>query len=60
VLDTTEEVACIASLLAGNFGWRGAQADIAEAPHVRPLQRTQAATALPWAARTLGLPPPLG
>ena len=59
VLDTTDEVACIASLLAGNFGWRGAQADIAEAPHVRPLQRKQAATALPWAARALGLPPPL-
>jgi thiamine kinase-like enzyme len=59
VLEPTEEVACIASLLAGNFAWRGAQADIVEAPHVRPLQRRQAATALPWAARALGLPPPL-
>jgi hypothetical protein len=58
VLPTSEEVAGIASLLAGNFGWRGAQPDIAEAPHVRPLQRAQAATALPWAARALGLPPP--
>lgn len=58
VLDTTEEIAAIASLLAGSFGWRGAQPDLPEAPHVRPLQRMQAATALPWAARALGLPPP--
>jgi thiamine kinase-like enzyme len=58
MLETTDEVAAIASLLAGNFGWRGAHADIPEAPHVRPLQRRQASTALPWAARALGLPPP--
>lgn len=60
VLDTTDEVAAIASLLAGYFGWRGAHPDIPEAPHVRPLQRMQASTALPWAARALGLPPPTG
>ncbi|MDH4113612.1 MAG: aminoglycoside phosphotransferase family protein [Actinomycetota bacterium] len=58
ILDTTDEVAAIASLLAGNFGWRGAMPDIADAPHVRPLQRKQAASSLPWAARALGLPPP--
>ena len=58
VLETTDEVAAMASLLAGNFGWRGTRPDIAEAPHVRPLQRRQAATALPWAARALGLPAP--
>ena len=58
LLETTDEVASMASLLAGNFGWRGARPDIPEAPHVRPLQRFQAATALPWAARALGLPSP--
>jgi len=58
VLEPTPEVAAIASLLAGYFGWRGARAAIPEAPHVRPLQRKQAATALPWAARSLGLPAP--
>ena len=60
VLATTEEVAQMASLLAGNLGWRGARPDIPGAPHVRPLQRKQASIALPWAARALGLPPPLG
>lgn len=59
ILDTTDEVAAIASLLAGYFGWRGAHPHIPEAPHVRPLQRRQASTALPWAARALGLPPPI-
>jgi hypothetical protein len=58
-METTDEVAAIASLLAGYFGWRGANADIPEAPHVRPLQRMQAATALPWAARALDLPSPV-
>jgi Ser/Thr protein kinase RdoA (MazF antagonist) len=58
VLSNDPPVAAIASLVAGYFGWRGAQAPIPEAPHVRPLQRRQAATALPWAARALGLPPP--
>jgi hypothetical protein len=60
ILATTDEVAAIASLLAGYFGWRGAHPDIPEAPHVRPLQRRQARTALPWAARSLGLPLPMG
>ena len=36
-----------------------ARPEIPEAPHVRPLQRKQARTALPWAARALGLPPPM-
>lgn len=58
ILDTTDEVAAIASLLAGNFGLRGAGPDL-QAPHVRPLQRKQAAAALPWAARCLGLSPPM-
>jgi hypothetical protein len=58
VLEPAPEVAAIAALLAGNFGWRGARPAIPEAPHVRPLQRKQAATSLPWAARALGLPAP--
>ncbi len=59
VLPSATPVAAIASLVAGNFGWRGAQAPIPGAPHVRPLQRKQAVTALPWAARALGLPAPV-
>lgn len=50
--------AAFAAMLAGFFAERAAQPAIPEAPHVRPLQRMQAATALPWAARALGLPRP--
>jgi len=48
----------IAALLAGYFCARAGLPEIAQAPHVRQLQREQAGTALPWAARMLGLPPP--
>jgi len=48
----------IASLLAGYFCARAGLPEIPQAPHVRRLQREQAGTALPWAARLLGLPPP--
>ena len=58
VLATTDDVAEIASLLAGNFCVRATRPPIPEAPHVRALQLGQARTALPWAARALGLPPP--
>jgi hypothetical protein len=58
ILPTTDEVARIAALLAGNFAARAPRPEIAEAPHVRLLQRAQLATALPWAARALELPPP--
>jgi hypothetical protein len=58
VLPTTDEVAAIAALLAGNFATRAPRPEIPEAPHVRQLQRAQLATALPWAARALELPPP--
>jgi phosphotransferase family enzyme len=58
ILPTTDEVAAIASLLAGNFAARAPRPPIPEAPHVRQLQRAQLATALPWAARALELPPP--
>ena len=55
-----DEVAASLAAFAGYFGRHGGAARDPEAPHVRPLQRKQAGTALPWAARALGLPPPLG
>jgi phosphotransferase family enzyme len=48
----------LAAWVAGYFASRAGEPPIPEAPHVRPLQRMQARTALPWAARALGLPPP--
>jgi hypothetical protein len=48
----------IAALLAGYFCARAGLPEIPQAPHVRRLQREQAGTSLPWAARVLGLPPP--
>jgi aminoglycoside phosphotransferase (APT) family kinase protein len=48
----------LAAWVAGFFCSRAGGDPIAEAPHVRPLQVEQARTALPWAARSLGLPPP--
>ncbi len=53
-----DDAAPFASLLAGHFCSRAGLPAIPEAPHVRPLQRMQAETALPWAARELGLAPP--
>ena len=49
----------IASLLAGYFAVRAGLPEIPEAPHVRGLQRAQARTAIPWAARLLDIPPPV-
>ena len=49
-----------AAAIAGYFCSRAPESIIADAPHVRRVQREQAATALPWAARWLGLPPPDG
>jgi hypothetical protein len=54
----TAGLAEIAALLAGYFCARAGLPEIPQAPHVRRLQREQAGTALPWAARMLGLPPP--
>ena len=48
----------LAAWVAGFFCARAGGPPIPEAPHVRPLQLAQARTALPWAARALGLPPP--
>ena len=54
----TPSLSEIAALLAGYFCARAGLPEIPQAPHVRRLQREQAGTALPWAARMLGLPPP--
>jgi hypothetical protein len=48
----------LAAWVAGFFCAGAGNAPIVEAPHVRPLQLKQSRTALPWAARALGLPPP--
>jgi hypothetical protein len=48
----------LAAWLAGYFCARAGEAPFDDAPHVRPLQIQQSKTALPWAARALGLPPP--
>jgi hypothetical protein len=48
----------LAAWTAGFFCSRAGDPPIPEAPHVRPLQIAQSRTALPWAARALGLPDP--
>jgi hypothetical protein len=48
----------LATFVAGFFCSRAGLPDIPDAPHVRPLQVLQSRTALPWAARALGLPEP--
>lgn len=49
----------LAAWVAGFFCSRAGEPPIPDAPHVRPLQLMQARTALPWAARALGLPSPI-
>ncbi|MEO8475728.1 MAG: phosphotransferase [Actinomycetota bacterium] len=58
VVTPAPDMAAFSATLAGYFGSHAARPPIPEAPHVRPLQLLQARTALPWAARALGLPPP--
>jgi aminoglycoside phosphotransferase (APT) family kinase protein len=48
----------LSSLFAGFFSANAPLPAPATAPTVRGFQRAQAAVALPWAARELGLPPP--
>jgi hypothetical protein len=48
----------LAAWVAGYFFSRAALPPIPEAPYVRPLQLAQSRTALPWAARALGLTDP--
>ncbi len=49
-----------AALLAGYWAARAGLPPPPLAPRVRDVQRTQLVSALPWAARALGLPPPFG
>lgn len=58
VLGTADGVGRLAACSAGFFAAHAARPPIPTAPHVRPTQLRQARTALPWAARALGLPPP--
>lgn len=46
------------ALIAGFFAARAGLPRIPHAPRVRDVQLQQLRVALPWAARTLGLPPP--
>lgn len=48
----------VAAWVSGFFAARAGLPQIPDAPRVRHVQRLQLATALPWAARALGLPPP--
>jgi aminoglycoside phosphotransferase (APT) family kinase protein len=48
----------IAAWVSGFFAARAGLPGIRDAPRVRLVQRQQLETALPWAARALGLPPP--
>jgi Ser/Thr protein kinase RdoA (MazF antagonist) len=52
------EAGAFAALLAGYFCAHAPRPPLPLAPHVRPLQLAQARTALPWAARAMGLPMP--
>lgn len=48
----------VAAWVSGFFAARAGLPQIPDAPRVRHVQRLQLATALPWVARALGLPPP--
>jgi len=48
----------LAAFVSGFFCARAGLPPLTDAPHVRPLQIAQSRTALPWAARALGLAPP--
>jgi hypothetical protein len=48
----------LAGILAGFWAWNAALPAPPTAPYVRLIQRRQLTTALPWAARALGLRPP--
>jgi thiamine kinase-like enzyme len=47
----------VAARVSGFFAARAGLPEISDAPRVRAVQRRQLVTALPWAARALGLPP---
>ncbi len=58
--DVRPEASLFAPALAGYFCSRAPLPIIPDAPRVRDVQLAQARTALPWAARWLGLPEPEG
>lgn len=58
--EVLEDSAGAAALFAGFFASRAGQPPNPTAPRVRLLQFDQLLSALPWAARELGLPPPDG
>ena len=58
--DVRPEAGVFAPALAGYFCANAGREGIPDAPQVRRIQREQATSALPWAARWLGLPPPDG
>lgn len=57
--DLLPETGGLSALIAGFFASRAGLPPPPTAPTVRDFQRRQAAVALPWAARELGLPPRL-
>jgi hypothetical protein len=57
--ELVEDSRGVASLIAGFFASRAGLPPPPTAPTVRDFQRRQAAVALPWAARELGLPSPM-
>jgi hypothetical protein len=58
--DVSPDAGIFAAALAGYFCSRAPMPTIPDAPRVRDVQLDQARTALPWAARSLGLPLPDG
>ena len=50
------DAAEFAAWMSGYWAWQAAQPAIPEAPRVREIQLIQLSHALPWAARSLGLP----
>lgn len=57
--DVVPDTGGLSALIAGFFASRAGLPPPETAPTVRDFQRRQAAVALPWAARELGLPPRL-
>jgi len=56
--EVSPESSVFAGMVAGYFAANAGKPVIPDAPFVRRVQREQLSTALPWAARALGLPPP--
>jgi hypothetical protein len=57
-IDALVLTACVAGI-SGYFADRGSQPHVPELPRLRSVQRRQLKASLPWAARRLGLEPPV-